>query len=79
MAYEIVRAHKLKYINQLDNTTDHSLAHSTISYIYDKLNENTEINSKNPLTAETYSRTIFSLEDKPSNIIKKEYASKPYS
>ena len=49
MAYGIDRAHKLGKQNKkrLDNTTDPSSAPSTSSYSYEKLNENTDITSKN--------------------------------
>ena len=48
-AYGIGRAQKLRKqnINLLYSTTDTSLAPSTHLYSYEKLNENTDINSKN--------------------------------
>ena len=48
MYYVIVRYHKPIEQNRkkLDNTTDNYSAHSNTSYSYDKLNENTDINSK---------------------------------
>ena len=63
MDYGIGLAHKIGniYVKWLNNTTDTSSAPSTPSYIYDKLNENTDINSKKSLTAETHYRTIFPL------------------
>ena len=71
MVYGIVRDHKLRNQNrnQLDNTTDTSSAPSTPLYSYEKLNGNTDITSKKALTSHTHSRTIFSLEDEPSDII----------
>ena len=73
MAYGIGRANKLGKQNRklIDNTTDTSSALSTPSYSYDKLNGNTDITSKKALTSQTNPRAIFSLEDKPSDIIKK--------
>ena len=49
MAYGIGQAHKLGKQNRkrLDKTTDTYSLRSTPSYSYDKLNENTDINSKN--------------------------------
>ena len=81
MAYGIGRAYKLGNQNRkiLDNATDPSSEPSTPSYSYNKFNENTDITSKKLLTEETHSRTIFSLEDKPSAIIQNKSASKPYS
>ena len=81
MAYVIGRAHKLvkQNIKLLYNTTDTSSEYSTPSYSYYKFNENTDITSKRSLTTETHSRTIFSIEDKLSDIIQKKYASNPYS
>ena len=71
MAYGIVWARKLGKQNrkQLDNTTDNYSAPSNTSYSYDKYNKNTDINSKKALTTETNSRKIFSLGDKPSDIV----------
>ena len=70
MAYGVVRSHKLeKNRKQLDNTTDSFSSPSTTSYSYDNLNGNTDTNSKKELTSLTNSRTIFSLEDKTSDII----------
>ena len=56
MAYGIGRGHRIGKQNrkQLDNINDPSLESSTSSYSYDKLNENTDINSKKALTAETH-------------------------
>ena len=81
MAYAIGQARKLgkQNIKQLENTTDASSAESILSYSYDKLNENNGITSKKSLTTETHSGTIFSLEDKPSEIIQNKYTSDPYS
>ena len=53
------------------NTTDTSSETSTHLYSYEKLNENTDITSEKALTAETHSRTIFSLDDKLSDLIQK--------
>ena len=71
MAYGIDQDHKLGKQNRnwLDNTTDTSSAPSTPSYSYDKLKENTDITSKKALTSEIHYGTIFSLEDKPFDII----------
>ena len=71
IAYGIGRAHKIGKQNRklIDNTTDPSSAPSNPSYSYDKLNGNTDITSKKALTLQTNTRTIFSLEDKPSDII----------
>ena len=73
MAYRIGRYHKIRKKNKrvLYNTPNTSSTPSTPSYSYNKLNENTDITSKKSLTTETHSRTIFSLEDKPSDIIQK--------
>ena len=80
MAYGIGRAHKLvkQNINRLYNTIYPSSAASTLSYIYNKLNENTDITSTKLLTSEIHSRKIFDLEDKTSEIITKKSASDPY-
>ena len=80
MAYKIVQACKIGKENRkrLDNTTDTSSAPSTPSNSYVKFNENTDITSKESLTAKTHYRTIFSLEDKPSGIIQNKYASNLY-
>ena len=80
MAYGIFWAHNIRKKNRkrLDNTTDTSSAPLAPSYIYGKLNENTEITSKKSLTAETHSSTIFALDDKPSVIIQNWSASNPY-
>ena len=64
---------------RLDNTTDPYSAHSTHSYSYEKLNENTDITSKKSFNAETHYRKIFSLEDKPSDTIQIKSTSNPYS
>ena len=70
MAYGILRSHKLnKNRNRLDNTTDTYSEPSTASYSYNKLNENTDITSKKASNSESHSITIFSLEDKPYEII----------
>ena len=72
MAYEIGRYQKPKKNRKLiDNTTDLSSLPSTPSCCYGKLNENTGINSKKTLTADTHSRKIFHVEDKLSDIITK--------
>ena len=73
MSYGIGRDRELRKQNRkkLENTTDPYLAPSNPSYSYDKLNENTDITSKKSLTAETHSRTLFSIEYKPSRIIQK--------
>ena len=77
MAYKIVQACKIgkENIKRLDNTTDTYSAPSSPSNSYSKFNENTDITSKESLTAETHSRTIFSLDNKPSVIIHNKYAS----
>ena len=54
---------------RIDSITDNSSATSTHSYSYNNFNENTDITSKKQLTAETHYRTIFSLDNKPSDII----------
>ena len=48
MAYGIGWSHKLRKqnIKQLDNTTDPSSAPPTLSFTYNKLNENTDITGK---------------------------------
>ena len=81
MAYGIGQTQKLGKQNRkrLDNTTDPYSAPSTPSYRYDKLNENTDIPSKKSLTSQTHSRKIFSIEDKPSDIIRNNSAANPYS
>ena len=71
MAYEIDQYHKIRkqYRKRLDNTIDPSSSSSKPSYSFYKLNENTDITSKKSLTAETHSREIFALGNKPSVII----------
>ena len=49
MAYGIDQAHKIRKQNRkiIDSTTDPYSEPSTSSYSYNKLNENTDITSKN--------------------------------
>ena len=78
MAYEIGRFHKIGKLNRkiLDNTTEPSSAPSTHSYSYYKLNENTDITSKKYYQQRHILEQYFSLEDKPSDIIKGKSESK---
>ena len=72
MDYGIGRYHKpIKNIKPLEYTTDTYSAPSTPLYCHKKLNRNTDITSKKSLTAETHYIEIFTLEYKPSDIIKK--------
>ena len=71
MDYGIGRYHKpIKNIKPLEYTTDNYSAPSTPLYCHKKLNRNTDITSKKSLTAETHYIEIFTLEYKPSDIIK---------
>ena len=63
MVYGIGQSLKLeKNRKRLDNISHPSLELSTPSYIYNKLNENTDITSKILFTAETHSSEICALE-----------------
>ena len=78
MAYVIGRDQKIlkQNIKRLENTTDNSSAPSTHSYSYYKLNENTDITSKKYYQQRHILEQYFSLEDKPSDIIKGKSESK---
>ena len=81
MAYGIFRAHKLDKQNRkwLDNITNCSSSPQTPSYSYEKFSKNTDITIKISLTVETYSRTIFALDNKSSGIIQNKPVSNPYT
>ena len=61
MTYGIVQYRKVGRQNRkrLDNTIYTSSATSILSYIYDKLNEYTDVTTKKSFTAEKHSRKYF--------------------
>ena len=73
MAYEIGEAHKLgkQNINQFYTTTEPCSETSTPSFVYNELNEYTDIIHLKTFTTETHSIKICALDDKPSIVIHK--------
>ena len=69
----------VKFLKELDNTTDTSSAPSTPSYSYKKKHENTDTKNKKSLTAETHYSITFVTDDKPYEIIQTEHASNSYT